>query len=241
MSALSLNSLTISYGEKPVIDNVSLDVKQGEIFGLMGLNGAGKTTIIKTVLGLRDPNDGEISVLDLPRGSHNAKKALSYLPEKFDPPWFLTGMEFLKFSLSLYHQPFDKDHMIDAAKSLALDTDALNRRVNTYSKGMRQKLGIMGTLLTGGSLFILDEPMSGLDPKARAMVKAMISSMKQDHQTIFLCSHILADMDEICDRVAVLHQGKISFVGTPKELKSVTHTENLEQAFLDYIEEKAVM
>lgn len=241
MSALSLKSLTISYGEKPVIDCVSLGVERGEIFGLMGLNGAGKTTIIKTVLGLRDPDDGDISVLDSPRGNYEAKRALSYLPEKFEPPWFLTGMEFLKFSLSLYKQPFDKNRMIEAARELSLDTDALNRRMNTYSKGMRQKLGIMGTLLTGSSLFILDEPMSGLDPKARALVKNMIRTMKQEHQTIFLCSHILADMDEICDRVAVLNEGKISFVGTPKELKALTHTENLEQAFLDFIEDKAVV
>ncbi len=241
MSALSLKSLTISYGDKPVIDNVSLEIKEGEIFGLMGLNGAGKTTIIKTVLGLRDKDHGEISVLDLPRGDYKAKKSLSYLPEKFEPPWFLTGMEFLKFSLSLYNQPFNEKQMVEAASSLALDTDALKRRMHTYSKGMRQKLGLMGTLLTGGQFFILDEPMSGLDPKARSLVKKMILTMKQEHQTIFLCSHILADMDEICDRVAVLNHGKIEFVGTPKELKIQTNADNLEQAFLDFIEQDKVV
>ena len=241
MSALKLEKLNISYGDKKVINDVSLDVHEGEIFGLIGLNGAGKTTIIKTVLGLRDSDTGDVSVLDLPRGSPKAKKSLAYLPEKFEPPWFLTGMEFLKFSLTLYDQPFDKDQMIDAAKSLSLDTDALKRRMHTYSKGMRQKLGLMGTLLTGGHLFILDEPMSGLDPKARALVKKMILTMKKDHQTIFLCSHILADMDEICDRVAVLNNGKIEFVGPPKDLKSMTNTDNLEKAFLDFIESAEVV
>lgn len=236
MSALELNSLRVCYGDKTVVDGIDLQVKKGEIFGLIGLNGAGKTTIIKTVLGLREQNDGDVRVLDLAKGDIRAKKSLSYLPEKFEPPWFLTGMEFLKFSLSLYSADFDENKMLEAAKSLALDTEALKRRVNTYSKGMRQKLGIMGTLLNGAHLFILDEPMSGLDPQARALVKSMILDMKQEHQTVFLCSHVLADMDEICDRVAVLHKGKMDFIGAPADLKAQTNSDNLEQAFLDYIE-----
>ncbi len=236
VSALSLKSLCISYDDKKVIDDVSLDVKQGEIFGLIGLNGAGKTTTIKAILGLRDEDNGQIQILGEDKLSAESRKSLAYLPEKFDPPWFLTGMEFLKFSMSLYKKPFDPDVMLDVARNLALDTDTLKRRMSTYSKGMKQKLGLMGTLLTGGRLFILDEPMSGLDPMARSLVKNMIQNMRGKHNTIFLSSHILADMEEICDRVAVLHKGKIRFVGAPNELKETTHTDNLERAFLDYIE-----
>ena len=239
-SALLIENVCVSYAGKPAISNICLDVKQGEVFGLMGLNGAGKTTLIKSVLGLRDQDEGQISILGKSKCDKFSKSQLSYLPEKFEPPWFLTGLEFLRFSLQLYNQNFDKDEIIEAAQSLALDTDALNRRMNTYSKGMRQKLGLMGTMLTGCSLFILDEPMSGLDPLARSLVKKMITDMKDKDRTIFLSSHILADMDEICDRVALLHDGEIRYVGTASELKDKTETKNLEQAFLDFIEHKDV-
>ena len=238
-SALKLENVSISYGVKPVVQNINLEVKSGEVFGLMGLNGAGKTTMIKAVLGLRDQCDGDVQVYGQPKLCKESKTRLAYLPEKFEPPWFLTGMEFLAFSLKLYKKPFDKDVMKEAARALSLDTKALDRRMNTYSKGMRQKLGLMGTLLTGCSLFILDEPMSGLDPQARALVKKMINDLKHKERTIFLSSHILADMDEICDRVALLHDGEIRYVGTSADLKKQTHTDNLELAFLEFIEHKA--
>ena len=120
-----------------------------------------------------------------------------------------------------------------------MDRAALKRKVNTYSKGMRQKLGLMGTLLTDCDVMILDEPMSGLDPMARSKVKDMIGQVKHKDKMIFLSSHILADMDEICDRVAVLFNGRIQYVGTPQNLKKKTSTKNLEHAFLDFIEGQA--
>ena len=237
-TSLHVQDVSVSYAGKPAIQDVNLEVKAGEIYGLIGLNGAGKTTLIKTILDLRDQDSGDISLFGQAKAHKESKAKLAYLPEKFEPPWFLTGMEFLKFSLDLYKQKFNKQEMIDAAESLALDTDALNRRMNTYSKGMRQKLGLMGTLLTGCSLFILDEPMSGLDPLARSLVKKMILDMKDKERTIFLSSHILADMDEICDRVALLHEGTIRYIGAPQALKEETKSPSLEQAFLDFIEHK---
>ncbi len=240
ITPLLIENLSVSYSGKTVIKDINLDVKSGEVFGLMGLNGAGKTTIIKAILGLRDLQCGNISLFDRGISSHKAKSELAYLPEKFEPPWFLSGMEFLKFSMQLYNRKFDENKMIEAAASLDLESAALYRRVNTYSKGMRQKLGLMGTMLTGCSLFILDEPMSGLDPMARSKVKSMINEMKHEDRTIFLSSHILADMDEICDRVALLHNGSILYVGSPKDLKIKTASDNLENAFLDFIEQKQV-
>lgn len=235
---LNIGNVTVSYTDKPVIRNINLDVQRGEIFGLMGLNGAGKTTLIKCILTLRNQNEGAILIDGVDRSSYQSKKSIAYLPEKFEPPWFLSGIEFIRFSLSLYKKNMTEGEIIEAAQALALDTKALKRRVNTYSKGMKQKLGLLGTLLTGSYLFILDEPMSGLDPLARSLVKKMILDMKHQERTIFLSSHILADMDEICDRVAVLHGGEIRFVGTPAELKKQTSCDNLEKAFLEYIENK---
>ena len=234
--ALHIHGVGVAYTGRKVISDITLDVKRGETFGLMGLNGAGKTTLIKCILGLREQDEGEISIYDTPRSSKESKASLAYLPEKFEPPWFLTGVEFLRFSLRLYKETFDRERVLSAARALALEEAALGRRVHTYSKGMRQKLGLLGTMLTGCSLFILDEPMSGLDPLARSQVKRMILDAKNKEKTVFLSSHILADMDELCDRVAVLHEGKIQYVGTPKALKEKTSADNLERAFLDYIE-----
>ena len=239
--SLALNGVSVSYSDKPVIKDINLELYSGETFGLMGLNGAGKTTMIKSILGLRDQDEGEILIYGKDKSDPASKSRLSFLPEKFEPPWFLTGMEFMEFCFQLYKQPFNKDDVITAAESLSLDTAALKRRMNTYSKGMRQKLGLMGTLLMDCSLFILDEPMSGLDPRARALVKKMMNEIKHKERTIFLSSHILADMDEICDRVAVLHNNKIMFVGEPAELKALTNANNLEQAYLEYIENKDVV
>ncbi|MCB1721457.1 MAG: ABC transporter ATP-binding protein, partial [Alphaproteobacteria bacterium] len=173
------------------------------------------------------------------KGDPGCKSELSFLPEKFEPPWFLTGMEFIHFCLSLYGRRMDDADILSATESLALDPKALKRKMHTYSKGMRQKLGILGTLLTGCSLLILDEPMSGLDPRARALVKRMITEMKHKDRTIFLSSHILADMDEICDRVAVMHDRSIRFTGKPDKLKALSGDLSLEQAFLHFIEQKS--
>lgn len=239
-NVMELTNLGVDYVGQPAIDSVNLSVKTGEIFGLMGVNGAGKTTMIKSILGLRDPDRGEISIMGRDRLSFESKSRVSYLPEKFDPPWFLSGMEFLKFSAQLYKSDFDSSQMEAAAESLALDPLALKRRVQTYSKGMRQKLGLIGTILTGASFFILDEPMSGLDPRARALVKKLILEMHGKDKTFFLSSHILADMDEICDRVALLHDQAIQFVGTPAELKAINSSASLEHAFLEHIEKKKI-
>lgn len=237
--ALLIKDVTMAYGGVPVVHDINFSVKKGEFFGLIGLNGAGKTTLIKSIIGLKTREEGEVRVLGAEPNNKEGKKHLAYLPERFEPPWFLTGLEFLRFSLKLYQQPYNEEEIMAAADGLALDPAALKRRVQTYSKGMRQKLGLLGTILTNCELMILDEPMSGLDPLARTRVKDALSACKSKEQTIFLSSHILADMDEICDRVAVLHEGRIRYVGTPQGLKKETKVDNLERAFLHFIDEKA--
>lgn len=237
--ALDVSSITVAYGRKVVLDDFSLSVAAGETFGLMGLNGAGKTTLIKAILGLRAFSKGKIMIGDGDNVHAHSRQMLAYLPERFDPPPFLGGMEFVRFSLSLYGTPFDPGKVEAFAESLALDPAVLKNRVQTYSKGMRQKLGLMATLMTQCPLLILDEPMSGLDPLARACLKDALRAARAEGRTIFLSSHVLSDMDEICDRVTVLHQGKLVYMGTPAGMRQAAGNDNLERAFLGLIGEGA--
>lgn len=237
--ALKIENVHVAYDGKVAIEKIDLQVEKGEFFGLIGLNGAGKTTLIKTLLGLRTQDEGALKIFDRTVADKAVKQRLAYLPERFEPPWFLSGLEFLKFSASLYNHNLSDEDCYEYAGKISLDPDALKRRVQTYSKGMRQKLGLLGTILTGCDLLILDEPMSGLDPIARAQVKDLLLQTKAKGCTIFLSSHILADMDEICDRVAVLHGHTIRFTGKPAELKVQGKAETLERAFLHFIEDKA--
>lgn len=237
-AAISISDVSAGYDDDaPVIHDINLSVGHGESFGLMGLNGAGKTTLIKALLALRPPMQGEISLLGQGAKDKSAHEQLAYLPEKFEPPYFLTGAEFVRFSLSLYGRAYDEDTVMSAVDRLALDRDAFHRRATTYSKGMRQKLGLLGTVLTGCPLLILDEPMSGLDPMARALVKDELTAFRKGGGTVFLCSHILSDMDEICDRVGVLHNGRMRFTGTPAALRKQTGEPYLERAFLSCIQD----
>lgn len=237
--ALSIENVSVSYGKVTVIKNLSLAVMAEETFGLMGLNGAGKTTLIKTILGLRDYDSGHMAVHGYDRLVKESKSRIAYLPERFEPPWFLSGLEFIRFSLSLYKTPYNRDEIMMASERLALDPAVLDRRVQTYSKGMRQKLGILATLATQCPLLILDEPMSGLDPRARMLVKDFLVEARKEGRTIFLSSHILADMNEICDRVTVLDQGEILFTGAPSGLITQAGQDTLEKAFLHVIDQKA--
>jgi ABC-2 type transport system ATP-binding protein len=234
--AIDVKNIGADYGGGFVIRNVSFDVRKGETFGLIGLNGVGKTTLIKIMLGLLTAREGQIDLFGVPSTDPEAKMRLAYLPEKFEPPHFLSGREFIDFSVKLYGRRVNDNQVNEAADRLDLARGALDRRVNTYSKGMRQKTGLLGTWLTESPLLILDEPMSGLDPRARAKVKDELKAYKARGVTVFMSSHILADMDEICDRVAIIHAGALQFLGTPTELKQQMGEQYLERAFLQRID-----
>lgn len=232
---LEISNINAGYGSTQVLHDISLDVKSGETFGLIGLNGAGKTTLIKIILGLKDQISGDITVAGHKAGSDDAKKQLAYLPERFDPAWFLTAYEFIKFTLSLYKRKMDKAAADTLAEKLGLKVSYLSKKAQTYSKGMRQKLGLMSTFMTDSPLLILDEPMSGLDPLARAQVKGLVAEARAQGRTTFLSSHILSDMEELCDRIAILHGGRILFIGKPADLMAGQGKPYLEQAFLSLI------
>lgn len=233
---LEVRGLSAGYGKHKVISGIDFALTEGEVFGLIGLNGVGKTTFIKSILGLGEMQ-GHVSFFGQPIGPPRARSKLAYLPEKFQPSALLKGWEFLALTLEYFRLPLDRDAARALCAGLDLDAEVLSRNVRTYSKGMGQKLGLVATLLTGLPLLILDEPMSGLDPKARIMLKDRLLEYRASGRTIFFSSHILADIEEICGRIGVIHKGSLVFLGTPAELIARHGAASLERAFLSAIDQ----
>jgi len=229
---LQVVDLCKKYAAKPVLEDVSLTLIEGEIFGLIGLNGVGKTTLIKNILDLTRPDKGEIKLFDKSSTDAQARRNISYLPEKFQPSRYLRGMEYLSLSLSYFGKKLDLEQARQTAIELDLDPAALDKKVGSYSKGMGQKLGLIGAFMIDAPFLILDEPMSGLDPRARIMLKKKLLDYKAKGKTIFFSSHILSDIDEICDRIGIINNSKLIFLGTPDSFKKSYPTDSLEKSFL---------
>lgn len=232
---LRVEGVSTSYGKRQILNDISFSLVPAECFGLVGLNGIGKTTLIRSILALRDA-PGKITFFGEPNSSAKARRHLVYLPEKFQPSSQLYGWEYLSIHLDYFSQIVDKDKARDMARGLDLDPLALDRKVKTYSKGMGQKLGLLGTLMVSAPLMILDEPMSGLDPRARVMLKDRLIEARAAGRTIFFSSHILADIEEICDRIGILHAGQIIYLGKANEFVSSMNAPSLERAFLAALE-----
>ena len=167
--------------------------------------------------------------------ANDAIAALAYLPEKFEPPAFLTGYEFIDFSLKVYGRRIARDEIRKSVHDLAFDVAFLDKKVSSYSKGMRQKIGFLATILTGCSLMILDEPMSGLDPFSRSLVKDLIKAEKEKGRSFLISSHVLSDMEEICERIAVVDRGHVAFFGEPSAFIALHEGDNLERSFMNLI------
>ncbi len=199
----------------------SLSVYAGQTFGLLGPNGAGKTTLLKTLLGIIRPTSGRGFVLSAPLGDRSVKQRLGYLPEN---PYFydyLTGWEFLEFTAGLFQLPASvKRKRIPELLDLVglAQSAAKKKQMRRYSKGMLQRVGMAQALINDPDLIFLDEPMSGLDPLGRFQMREIILSLKAQGKTIFFNSHVLSDVELICDRVAILAQGELICEGTIDEL-----------------------
>jgi ABC-2 type transport system ATP-binding protein len=234
MIPLKISEISKSFN-KQVLDQISFEVQPNEIFGFIGLNGIGKTTLIKIILDLLDQDNGEVEIFGISRLLPKARQKLCYLPEKFQPSSHLKGEEFIKFVLSFYNKKFDAAKARQICENLDLPFEVLKKKVTKYSKGMTQKLGLVAVFLSEADLIILDEPMSGLDPKARIALKRELLAYKASGKTIFFSSHILSDMDEICDSIAVLNNCKIAYHGTPQGFKDKHKKDSLDKAFLSEI------
>jgi ABC-2 type transport system ATP-binding protein len=206
---------------REILRGISLSVDSGEIFGYLGPNGAGKTTTLKCVLGLIFPDKGEIKIFGHPHLSLQGKEHLGYLPEN---PYFydyLTAWEFLDFYGQLFHlKKKEKEEKIRSLLRLVRLEKARDLQLRKFSRGMLQRIGLAQALINNPELLFLDEPLGGLDPLGRKEIRDVIVQLKQEGKTVFLCSHILQDIEMICDRVVIIVSGKVISQGAIQDLIS---------------------
>ncbi|MFC2160357.1 ABC transporter ATP-binding protein [Acidobacteriota bacterium] len=227
ISALQIDNLHKSFKigfllqKKKILKGISLQVEKGEIFGYLGPNGAGKTTTLKCVLGLIFPEIGDIKLFNLPNHSLKAKERIGFLPEN---PYFydyLTASEFLRFYSQLFVIPeMDKEKRIEDLLQLVDMKKARNLQLRKFSRGMLQRIGLAQALLNNPDLVLLDEPLGGLDPLGRKEIRDILVRLREEGKTVFLSSHILQDIEMICDRVAIIVDGEIVNQGYLQDLIS---------------------
>jgi ABC-2 type transport system ATP-binding protein len=238
MAAVRINALVKRYGKVAALGGVDLEVAAGEGFALVGANGAGKTTLIRCLLDLAACDAGTIELFDLAANNPAARRRLAYLPERFNPPHYLHGAEFLRAMLELGGERYESARAERLLDELELERDALERPVRSLSKGMTQKLGLAACFLAQRDLYLLDEPMSGLDPAARVAVKSVLRRLVGEGKTLFFTSHVLADVEELCSSLAVLDRGRVRFRGSPAALCEKYAEPRLEAAFMRCIRDR---
>lgn len=231
-AALQACGVAKRYASAKILNGIDLTVQAGESFGLLGLNGAGKTTLIKCMLDFCSVDSGSFKIFGVMHTSTTARARMAFVPERFMPPHYLTCREFIELTCELGGCRFVPDRIGLLFDELGLERSAIERPVRQLSKGMTQKLGLAGCLLVDRDLYVLDEPMSGLDPAGRIAVKSVLARMKLEGRTLFFTSHVLADVEELCSSIAILHRGEIRFHGAPGKLCERYGGANLEHAFL---------
>ncbi len=232
-AALDVRGLRKSFFGVPVLEGLEFRVLHGEFLGLAGINGAGKSTFLKCMLDFCHYEAGEILLYGVPTREARARSRIAFLPERFMPPYYLTGHEFVTLMMELQSIPYDEGKVLEMFDALDLDRAALRKPARTYSKGMTQKLGLAACFVAERDCYVFDEPMSGLDPKARALVKRQFRRLRERGATLVFTSHALADIDEVCERMVVLDQGVAKFQGTPEEMMALyPEAGTLEEAYL---------
>jgi ABC-type multidrug transport system ATPase subunit len=236
--AVRVRALVKRYGRVLALDGVDLDIACGEAFGLVGANGAGKTTLMRCLLDLLRCDGGRIELFGVAARTTRARERLAYLPERFMPPHYLRGAEFLRAMCELGGERYSEARALALLAELELDAEALARPARALSKGSMQKLGLASCFLVQRELYLLDEPMSGLDAAARVAVKSVLRRLAAEGRTLFFTSHVLADVEELCSSIAVLERARLRFRGTPAALVARYSEANLERAFMRCIREE---
>ncbi|MEF3311956.1 ABC transporter ATP-binding protein [Paenibacillus sp. GYB004] len=238
---IELTNVTKSYnGKVKAVDNLDLIVRGGEIFGFLGPNGAGKTTTIKMITGIAKPDKGSITINghDISQSPIEAKKQFGYVPDSPDLFLRLKGLEYLNFMADMYDVPKEvRKERIDALARRFDMSQAISDPIQSYSHGMRQKIVIMGVLIHDPAVWILDEPLTGLDPKSSYTLKEMMREHADAGKTVFFSTHVLEVAEKLCDRVAIINKGEVLFCGTFKDMQERFQSDlSLERLFLELTE-----
>ncbi|MDP2598897.1 MAG: ABC transporter ATP-binding protein [Candidatus Liptonbacteria bacterium] len=232
---IEVKNLKKLYGKRAVVNDLSLTVGKGSVFGFLGQNGAGKTTTIKMMTGISKPDAGTITIGGKDSSDISMRENIGFMPEA---PYFydrLTGLEFLEFCGSLFAKHKTENEYLGVLRDLGI-YEARNRAINTYSKGMKQRLGFAQVLVNDPGYIFLDEPLDGLDPLGRRGIKKIITELKARGKTVFFNSHILYDTEEICDEIGVIHEGKLLYSGPVKEF---CNGWPLEKRFVEMVESRS--
>ncbi len=227
-------------GTKKAVDDLSLTINDGEIVGFIGENGAGKTTTIKMITGILNPDEGEIAInhISIAKEPLKAKKEIGFVPDQADIFLRLKGIEYLNFMADMYEvkQDMRLKRIQELAELFSME-NSLNDKILSYSHGMRQKIVIMGVLISDPRVWILDEPLTGLDPQSAFRLKERMKEHAQRGNSVFFSTHVLEVAEKLCDKVAIIHKGSILFFGTLEALQDKhPNCESLEALFLEVIQ-----
>ncbi len=241
--AVELLNVKKRFGKVVALKGVTLEVYEGEIFGLIGPNGAGKTTTLRIIATLVKHDEGYVSVLghELPKEKNKVRRFIAYLPEEAGLYHRLTGWENLLYFAMIYAGDIDEAYRMAelGARIAGLSSDVLQRKAGEYSKGMARRVAVARTLMPKSKLVILDEPTSGLDVFSAVRIREMIRNyVKEVKSTIILSSHNMLEVQYLCDRIALIHKGRIVAIDTPENLVKRTNSANLEEAFIKLVGER---
>jgi len=240
---IEIKNITKEYRKNAkVLQNFSLTVNDGEIFGFIGPNGAGKTTTIKMITGILEPDRGKIMVdgNDIGKYPLKAKKSIGFVPDNPNIFLKLTGLEYLSFIADIYEVPVEiRSERIKEISQRFEMYDYLEDKIESYSHGMRQKIIVIGVLIHNPQNWILDEPLTGLDPKSAYILKNMMREHAKSGKCVFFSTHVLEVAEKLCDRIGIINKGKIIFVGSYDELKARIGTgSSLEELFMEITEKE---
>lgn len=233
---IKIDKVSKNYGKLVAVDNLSLTINDGEIFGLLGPNGAGKSTTLKMITGLTDISQGEIFINDISISKFPvvAKKEFGYVMDSPDSFLRLKGIEFLTYIGKIFKVDAEtlKNRINEYSKRLEI-YDVLNDLIDSYSHGMRQKIMIVSALIHDPQTWILDEPLTGLDPQSQHIVKELMKEHAQKGKSVLFSTHVLETAERLCDRIGIINKGNLLFCGTMKELQSHSDKKSLEDIFLE--------
>lgn len=233
---LLVSDISYSVSGLDILKALNLEVAEHQYYAIAGVNGAGKSTLIKLILDLIRPlPGGSIRIFGLNNQQRHCRDQLAYLPEKFDVKKNITGRQYLDFIAAVYHQKPGQSRYVELAERLDFPPDRLDSRVGGYSKGMVQKLGLVSCFMLDRPLLILDEPLSGLDPRARYHFKELMRAEKSVERTVLYSTHLLADAEDLCDQFGILHDGEMKYQGTPADCMQRYQGTTLEQAYMKCI------